>query len=86
MVVLIIQKRRDFTEKLFLHADNGLDDRSEIRTIIKGLYGKELNLKSYDTVLLFVTDIRIADQLLNVTQLLKEYHNCEVKTQRITLF
>jgi hypothetical protein len=86
VLVLIVQKRRGFTEKLFLHASNSLDSRSEMRAVIEGLYSKELNLKLYSTVLLFATGIRTAGQLPYFTQLLQEYHNCEVKTRRIALF
>lgn len=86
VLVLIVQKRRGFTEKLFLHASNGLDGRSKMRAVIEGPYGKELDLESYGTVLLFATGIGIAGQLPYVTQLLEGYHNCEVKTRRIALF
>ncbi|KAI9855644.1 MAG: hypothetical protein M1813_009690 [Trichoglossum hirsutum] len=86
VIVFIIQKRRGFTKNLLLHANNDLDRHSEMRAIIEGPYGKEINLESYGTVLLFATDIGIAGQLPYVTQLLEGYHNCEVKTRRITLF
>jgi NAD(P)H-flavin reductase len=57
-----------------------------MRVVIKGPYRKELDFKSYGTVLLFTIGIGIAGQLLYITQLLKGYYNCEVKTQKITLF
>jgi hypothetical protein len=50
-----------------------------MRTIIKGLYKKELDLKLHSTILLFATGIGIAGQLLYITQLLKRYHNSKEK-------
>ena len=86
VMVLIIQKRSGFTGSLFLHANNDLVHNSEMRAVIEGPYGNELNLESYGTVLLFATGIGIAGQLPYVTQLLEGCHNCEVKTRRIALF
>ena len=57
-----------------------------MRAVIEGLYGKELDLESYDTVLLFATGMGIAGQLLYVTQLLERYYNHGVTNQRIALF
>ncbi|RMJ04847.1 hypothetical protein CDV36_014480 [Fusarium kuroshium] len=54
--------------------------------VIEGPYGKEFNLDSYGTVLLFATGIGIAGQLPFVAQLLEGYHHYEVKTRRIALF
>jgi predicted ferric reductase len=84
VVVFIIQKRSGFTGNLCSNANNG--HNSEMRAVIEGPYGKELDLESYGTVLLFATGIGIAGQLPYVTQLLEGYHNCEVKTRRIALF
>jgi len=99
--VLIVQKRRGFTKHLFLHREHLFDGDPEkrdlyqrnhlhgvkgIRAVIEGPYGRELSLDSYGTVLLFATDIGITGQLSYVDQLLDGYHNCEVKTRRISLF
>jgi predicted ferric reductase len=86
VVVFIVQKQRGFTRNLFLHANSDLSQNYEMRALVKGPYGKGLDLKSYGTFLLFATGIGISGQLPNVTQLLEEYHNCEVKTRRIALF
>jgi len=46
---------------LFLYTSNkvDIDPRFNIKAIIKGLYNKELNLKSYNIILLFTISIRI---------------------------
>ena len=90
-MVFIVQKRKGFTKKLFLHTDNspidslGTSDSGMI-VLVESPYRKELNLESYGTVLLFATDIGIAGQIPYVAQLLEGYHNCKVKTRRIALF
>jgi hypothetical protein len=58
----------------------------ELRAIIEGPYGNELNLKSFDTVLLFASGIRIAAQLPCVRQLLQQHYSWVAKTRRIALF
>ena len=85
-VVFIVQKQRGFTDRLFLRRGNGLDRELEMRAVVEGPYGKELELDLYGTVVLFATGIGIAGQLPYVSQLLAGYQNCEVKTRRITLF
>ena len=85
-IVFIIQKKNGFTKNLFSYANNDLSQDSEMRALVEGPYGKELNLESYGTVLLFATDIGIAGQLPYVAQLLERYRNYEVKTRRIALF
>ena len=84
--VFIVQRRKGFTDNLFLHRETQFEEGTEMRAIVEGPYGKELNLDSYGTVLLFATGIGIAGQLAYVVQLLSGYHNCEVKTRRIALF
>ncbi|KAI9767639.1 MAG: hypothetical protein M1840_005510 [Geoglossum simile] len=86
IVVFIIQRMGSFTRDLLLHASNDLTQYGEMKAIIEGPYGNELNLELYGTVLLFATGIGIAGQLPYVKQLLEGYHNCEVKTRRIALF
>ena len=108
-MVFIVQRKKGFTENLFLHADGYPSDDFEsddseidnsksenakidgskssgMKAFVEGPYGKELNLESYGTVLLFATDIGMAGQLPYVAQLLEGYHNCEVKTRRTALF
>ncbi|KAF4625874.1 hypothetical protein G7Y89_g12291 [Cudoniella acicularis] len=82
----ILEKRKGFTQDLFRHTTNDVDQRNGIRAIIEGPYRKELDLKSYGTILLFATGIRIAGQLPYITQLLEEYHNSGEKNRRIALF
>jgi NAD(P)H-flavin reductase len=85
-VIFIVQKKGGFTKNLFLYANSYPSDDSKMMAWVEGPYGKELNLESYGTVLLFATGIGIAGQLPYVAQLLEGYHNCEVKTRRIALF
>jgi predicted ferric reductase len=85
-VVFIVQRQTGFTKNLLLHTGNGFDDGSEMRAVIEGPYGRELELDSYGTVLLFATGIGIAGQLPYIEQLLEGYRNCEVKTRSMALF
>jgi predicted ferric reductase len=86
VIVFIVQKRKGFTQDLFRHTTNDVDQRNEMRAIIEGPYGKELDLKSYGTILLFATGIGIAGQLPYITRLLEEYHNSREKNRRIAVF
>jgi len=86
VIVLIVEKRKGFTRDLFNYATNDVDLRSGMRAIVEGPYGKELDLETYDTVLLFATGMGIAGQLSYVTQLLERYHTCGVTDRRIALF
>lgn len=76
-IVLIAQRRQGFTQNLV---------PSSARALIEGPYGKEMSLDSYDNALLFATGMGIAGQLSYVAQLLRGYHDCGVKTKRVTLF
>lgn len=82
--VFIVQKEKGFTKSIFSHVDNGLVGSSEMKAVVDGPYGKELNLGLFGTVLLFATGIGIAAQLPYVAQLLAEYQ--ENETRRIALF
>ena len=84
--VLIVQRRKGFTDHLFLHRGNEFDEDAEMRAIIEGPYGKELDLHSYGTVLLFATGIGIAGHLAYIAELLSGYHSCEVQARRIAVF
>ncbi|KAM5349489.1 hypothetical protein ACJ41O_005994 [Fusarium nematophilum] len=84
--VLIIQKKRGFTDRVFSHRVSEFDKGADLAAVIEGPYGKELHLDSYGTVLLFATGIGIAGQLSYVAQLLDGYQNYEVKTRRVALF
>jgi predicted ferric reductase len=85
-IVLIVEKRKGFTQDLFHNATNDLDQYNKMRAVIEGPYGKELDLKSYGTVLLFATGIGIAGQLPYITQLLDGYYNFGEKNRKIALF
>ncbi len=56
-----MEKRKGFIKHLFSHTNNkvNVNPRSNIKAIVEGLYGKELNLKSYSIVLLFIIGIGI---------------------------
>ncbi|KAI1382492.1 uncharacterized protein F4822DRAFT_435527 [Hypoxylon trugodes] len=84
--VLIVQKQRGFSRRLFSRRGNDVDCASDMMALVEGPYGKELRLDLYGTVLLFATGIGIAGQLPYVEHLLTGYQNCEVKTRRIALF
>ncbi|KKY22692.1 putative ferric-chelate reductase [Phaeomoniella chlamydospora] len=71
---------------LLVAAGSGFTGEPELEALVEGPYGRELDLESYGTVLLFATGIGIAGQLPYVTQLLEGYHDCKVKTRRIALF
>jgi hypothetical protein len=60
IIILIIEKRKGFTKYLFSYTSSDISPRSKIRAIIEGLYKNKLDLKLYDTVLLFAIGIRIA--------------------------
>ncbi|KAF2458843.1 hypothetical protein BDY21DRAFT_258314, partial [Lineolata rhizophorae] len=85
-LVLLVQKRRGFTKDLFSYTSDSLSHEDGRRALIEGPYGKELDLGSYDTVILFATGIGIAAQLPYVRRLLERYRTFEVETQRIALF
>jgi NAD(P)H-flavin reductase len=77
VIVLIVEKRKGFTQDLFRHASNDIDPRSGMPAIVEGPYGTELDLESFETLLLFATGMGITGQLPYVTQLLEQYHNNE---------
>lgn len=84
-MVLVIEKRGGFTRHLQGLARSEREQPPKMRAIIEGPYGKELDLGSYETVLLFATGIGIAGQLPYVIRLLDGYYNSEVKTRKIAL-
>jgi len=57
-----------------------------MKTFIEKLYKKKLHFKFYNTILLFIIDTEIVNQLLYVKQLLEEYQNYEIKIRKIALF
>jgi predicted ferric reductase len=79
-IILIIRPRRGFTARLGMHVGR------RMLVFIDGPYGKELQLCSYGTVLLFASGIGIVGQLPCVKQLLKEYQLCKTSCRRIALF
>ncbi|KAH7363530.1 ferric reductase transmembrane component 3 [Plectosphaerella cucumerina] len=85
-IVLIAQRRRGFTERIFRIRDIRRNSGPGARALVDGPYGKEMSLEAYNNVLLFATGIGIAGQLSHVAQLLRGYYDCGVKTKRVTLF
>ncbi|EGY20836.1 ferric reductase transmembrane component 3 [Verticillium dahliae VdLs.17] len=85
-IVLIAQKQKGFTERVFRIRDSRHSSSYGGRALIDGPYGKEMGLEFYDNVLLFATGIGIAGQLSHVAQLLRGYYDCGVQTKRVTLF
>ncbi|KAM0269044.1 hypothetical protein ACHAQH_009849, partial [Verticillium albo-atrum] len=87
-IVLIAQRRTGFTERVFHMKDtrHNSGTRGGARALIDGPYGNEMNLDSYENVLLFATGIGIAGQLSHIAQLLKDYYDLGAKTKRVTLF
>jgi predicted ferric reductase len=61
-------------------------ESKELMAIIEGPYGNELNLESYDTVLLFATGIGIAAQLPYIRLLLQQHYTWVGTKRRIALF
>ena len=53
--------------------------------VVDRLYGNEIDVQDYSTVVLFVTDVSIAGQLPYIERLLRAYYNWEVKIRRIIL-
>lgn len=54
--------------------------------ILRGPYGQELNLRGYETVILFATDVGIAGQLPYATRLLQEFGRPDSRVGRIALY
>jgi NAD(P)H-flavin reductase len=79
--VIILQKQKGFTDRVFSHRGIGFKNGSALATVLEGPYGKELNQDLDGTVLLFATGIGIAGQLLYVIELLEGYNNYEVRTR-----
>ena len=86
VIIFFIQFCRNFTQILYLYFSEQAGQSTAMKIFIEKIYEKKLQLKSYSTVLLFVTDAEIVNQLLYVKQLMKKYHNYKVKTKRIALF
>jgi len=86
IAVLIVQKRKGFTKNLLMHTTNGLEPDGERIALIEGPYGRQLDLDSYQVVLLFATGIGIAAQLPYVRTLVESHYNYKRKGRKIMLF
>jgi hypothetical protein len=58
----------------------------QVRAIVEGPYGEELDIGSYGTVLLLASGIGIAPQVAYARRLLEKHRECETQTQRIALY
>jgi NAD(P)H-flavin reductase len=70
VIRLMIRERKGFTAIL---ANKG-NPNQEMVALIDGPYGKQIQLRTYSTVLLFASGIRIARILLYAQQTLEEYN------------
>lgn len=82
VIRLMIRERKGFTALL---ANRANPDR-EMVALIDGPYGKQIQLRSYSTVLLFASGIGIAGLLLYAQQTLEEYYAQRTSCRRILLF
>ena len=82
---LLIEPQRGFTRDLALLASSPGDSLA-IRALIEGPYGRDLNLGSYGTVMLFATGFGISSQIPIAKQLIQGYKDRQVKAQRVMLF
>ncbi|KAH7304389.1 hypothetical protein B0I35DRAFT_495104 [Stachybotrys elegans] len=85
-IVLIIEKKHGFTKQLCSHRSIELNNSAEMVALIEGPYGRELDLDSYGTVLLFATGIGIAAQLSYIWQLLNRSQTGQSRTKKIQLY
>jgi predicted ferric reductase len=82
IIRLMIKERKGFTAVL---ARKGNPDR-EMLALVDGPYGRDIQLRTYGTVLLFATGIGIAGLLLYAHQTLEEYYAQKTSCRRIFLF
>jgi predicted ferric reductase len=82
VIHLMIRERKGFTAML---ANKGNPDH-EMVALIDGPYGKQIQLRTYGTVLLFASGIGIAGLLLYAQQTLEEYDAQRTSCRRIFLF
>lgn len=68
IIRLIIRERKGFTALLANRGD------PEMLALVNGPYSREIQLRSYSTVLLFASEIGIAGVLLYAQQILEEYN------------
>lgn len=80
VINLMIEKRKGFTALLANQAS------PEMLTFIDGPYGREIQLRTYGTVLLFASEIGIAGLLLYAQELLEDYHAQKTSCKQIFLF
>lgn len=80
VIRLMIREREGFTALL---ASKGTP---EMLALVDGPYGREIQLRTYGTVLLFASGIGIAGILLYAHQALEEYYAQRTSCRRIYLF
>jgi hypothetical protein len=80
IIRLIIKERKGFTTLLANRGD------LEMLALIDGPYSREIQLRSYSTILLFASEIGIARVLLYAQQILKDYDAQKTCYRKILLF
>jgi NAD(P)H-flavin reductase len=80
IIRLIIRERKGFTALLANRGD------PEMLALVDGPYGREIQLRSYGTVLLFASEIGIAGVLLYAQQILEDYDAQKTCCRKILLF
>jgi NAD(P)H-flavin reductase len=85
-IVVIVEKRHGFTKHLCSYRSIELSSSVEMAALIEGPYGRELDLKSYGTVLLFATGIGVAAQLSYISKLLDRSQKDQSRTKKIELY
>jgi len=84
-VTLLAERRRGFTDSLYLYAENHQSEETTI-AIIDGPYGQERDLTNFETVLLFATGIGIAGQLSYLKRLMELRRKRATSIRRISLY
>jgi predicted ferric reductase len=82
VIHLMIRERKGFTAILA----NKRNPDHEMVALIDGPYGKQIQLRTYGTVLLFASGIGIAGLLLYAQQTLEEYDAQRTSCRRVFLF
>jgi predicted ferric reductase len=82
VICLMIRERKGFTAIL---ANKRTPDQGMV-ALIDGPYGKQIQLRTHGTVLLFASGIGIAGLLLYAQQTLEEYYAQRTSCRRIFLF
>ncbi|KZF22225.1 ferric-chelate reductase [Xylona heveae TC161] len=84
-ISLIVRRRTGFTDKLFQRAEAGVHGRIHVNALIEGPYGRQQDLHSYGTVMLFAGGVGITHQVPYVRNLVEGFGNGTVATRKIIL-